>query len=129
MIKTEEPSRRASDAMGSASAAEPAAGQLLLSTQVRDANEKLVVEMCRVDEEISKRQVTEEMLMDMVRDLQKTQDSLREKNDDLENFADLTVDRELKMMEVEKRCETLTAENEALRKEISQLRGTGDNAP
>ena len=129
MIKTDEPRRRASDTVGSASSAEPSADQLLLSTQMRNANEKLVVAMVGADEEISKRQVTEEMLRDMVRDLQKTQDMLREKNDDLEEFADLTVDRELKMMEVEKRCETLTAENEALRKEISQLRGTGDNAP
>ena len=51
----------------------------------------------------------------LIRDLKKTQDELRDKVEELEQFHDATVNRELKLIELEKEVEQLRAENVRLK--------------
>ncbi|HJU06132.1 MAG TPA: PAS domain-containing protein [Nitrospiraceae bacterium] len=65
--------------------------------------------------DISERKRTEERLQQVVRDYQASEKTLREKLDELEQFEEVVVGRELKMIELEKEIERLKRELETLR--------------
>ncbi|MBD0306309.1 MAG: PAS domain-containing protein [Nitrospiraceae bacterium] len=65
--------------------------------------------------DISERKRTEEPLQQAVRNYQASENTLREKLDELERFEEAVVGRELKMIELEKEIEQLKRELETLR--------------
>ena len=54
-------------------------------------------------------------------ELQHAKEDLQEKNDELAKFHDLTVDRELKMIRVERECEGLRVQCQELEKQCETL--------
>ena len=72
--------------------------------------------------DITDRKRVEEDRERLIRDLQRTEEQLREKINELEAFHDAVVDRELKMIELEKTIEHLRAENTALQAHLEQAK-------
>jgi predicted mannosyl-3-phosphoglycerate phosphatase (HAD superfamily) len=82
---------------------------------LRDANEHLTLATLQAHAEAEASAGMAEQLRALVTKLEASETALREKNEELENFHDTVVGRELKMMRLEK-------ENEQLRREVDRLR-------
>ena len=94
--------------------------------RIRKGNEKLVVSMVETDEEIERRNLKQEMLTDLVREVREAKCKLHEKIDDLEKLSDLTAGREFTMMQVERECEALKKTVDILKFEVLRLRAERD---
>lgn len=70
--------------------------------------------------DITDRKKIEEEREGLIRELRQTQDTLEEKVQELEDFHDAVVDRELKMIELEKEVEQLRADNARLQATLEQ---------
>lgn len=68
--------------------------------------------------DITERKQAEEERERLLNDLQRTKDELQEKLEELELFHDAVVDRELKMIDLEKEVEQLRAANTQLKQEL-----------
>ena len=82
---------------------------------LRDANEHLTLATLQAQAGAEASAAMAEQLRELVTKLEASETALREKNEELENFHDTVVGRELNMMRLEK-------ENEQLRREVDQLR-------
>jgi hypothetical protein len=83
--------------------------------KLRDANEQLTLATLRAQVEAEASAGIAEQLRRLVSKLEASETALQEKNEELENFHDIVVGRELKMMQLEK-------ENEQLLKEVDRLK-------
>lgn len=83
--------------------------------KLRDANEQLTLATLRAQLEAEASAGIAEQLRQFVSKLEASEIALQEKNEELENFHEIVVGRELKMMQLEK-------ENEQLRKEVDRLK-------
>lgn len=83
--------------------------------KLRDANEQLTLATLRAQVEAEASAGIAEQLRRLVSKLEASETALHEKNEELENFHDIVVGRELKMMQLEK-------ENEQLLKEVNRLK-------
>ena len=82
---------------------------------LRDANEHLTLATLQAQAEAEASAGMAEQLRALVTKLEASETALREKNEELENFYDTVVGRELNMLRLEK-------ENEQLRREVDRLR-------
>ena len=82
---------------------------------LRDANEHLTLAALQAQAEAEASVAMAEQLRELVAKLEASETALREKNEELENFHETVVGRELNMMRLEK-------ENEQLRREVDRLR-------
>lgn len=83
--------------------------------KLRDANEQLTLATLRAQVEAEASASIAEQLRGVVSKLETSETAMQEKNEELENFHDIVVGRELKMMQLEK-------ENEQLQREVNRLR-------
>lgn len=82
---------------------------------LRDANEHLTLAALQAQAEAETLGGMAQQLRGLVTKLEASETTLREKNEELENFYDIVVGRELSMMRLEK-------ENKQLQREVDQLR-------
>ena len=92
---------------------------VLISSNVLWKNGEFAHTRC-FTRDITDRKHAEEEREQLLRDLQRTQDELQEKIKELEIFHDAVVDRELKMIELEKEVKQLRAANEQLHSELGR---------
>jgi hypothetical protein len=72
--------------------------------------------------DITDRKKVEEEREELIRELEQTRETLEDKIQELEDFHDAVVNRELKMIELEKEVKQLRADNMRLAEDLQQAR-------
>lgn len=86
---------------------------VLITSNVLWRNDRFIHTRCFTRDITDRKQIEEERER-LIAELQCTQERLEEKVQELEEFHDVVVDRELKMIELEKEVEQLRADNQRL---------------